>query len=138
MIEARGRERVAAWVQGVPNLMIKEQSTCMPVSRRTTKSRRGCLCEPTSLHPGNQRPLTALRNYPLAFYLACSLGFPGLSVVKKKKKNPPANAGDTGSIPGQGRSPGASNDNPLQYSCLRDPRAEASAGLQFTGLLSQT
>ena len=30
--------------------------------------------------------------------------------------NPPANAGDTGSIPGSGRSPGEENGNPLQYS----------------------
>ena len=28
------------------------------------------------------------------------------------------NAGDTGSIPESGRSPGAGNGNPLQYSCL--------------------
>ena len=28
------------------------------------------------------------------------------------------NAGDLGSIPGLGRSPGEGNDNPLQYSCL--------------------
>ena len=33
-------------------------------------------------------------------------------------KNPPANAGDVGSIPGLGRSPGEGNGNPLQYSCL--------------------
>jgi len=39
-------------------------------------------------------------------------------VVKKKKKNPPTNAGDTGSIPGLGRFPGGGNGNPLQYSCL--------------------
>ena len=39
-------------------------------------------------------------------------------------KNPNANAGnirDTGLIPGLGRSPGAGNDNPLQYSCLENP-----------------
>jgi len=42
------------------------------------------------------------------------LGFPGSSVVK----NPPANAGDLGSIPGLGKSPGGGNGNPLQYSCL--------------------
>ena len=42
------------------------------------------------------------------------LGFPGGSVVK----NPPVNAGNTGSIPGWGRSPGEGNGNPLQYSCL--------------------
>ena len=45
------------------------------------------------------------------------LGFPGGSVVK----NLPANAGDTGLIPGLGRSPGEENGNPLQYSCLEDP-----------------
>ena len=46
-----------------------------------------------------------------------SSGFPGGSVVK----NPPANAGDMGSIPGSGRSPGEGNGNPLQYSCLGNP-----------------
>ena len=38
-------------------------------------------------------------------------------------KNPPSNAGDTGSagsIPGPGRSPGGGNGNPLQSSCLED------------------
>ena len=36
-------------------------------------------------------------------------------------KNPPANAGDVGSIPGSGRSPGEGNGNPTQYSCLGNP-----------------
>ena len=36
-------------------------------------------------------------------------------------KNPPANGGDVGSIPGSGRSPGEGSDNPLQYSCLENP-----------------
>ena len=36
-------------------------------------------------------------------------------------KNPPANAGDMGSIPGLRRSPGEGNGNPLQYSCLESP-----------------
>ena len=30
-------------------------------------------------------------------------------------KNPPANAGDSGSIPGSGRSLGGGHDNPLQF-----------------------
>ena len=30
-------------------------------------------------------------------------------------------AGDLGSIPGSGRSPGEGNGNPLQYSCLGNP-----------------
>ena len=45
------------------------------------------------------------------------MGFPGGSVVK----NPPVNAGDTGSMPGSGRSPGGGNGNPLQYSYPRNP-----------------
>ena len=36
-------------------------------------------------------------------------------------KNPPANVGDAGSIPGPGRSPGGGNGNPLQHSCLENP-----------------
>ena len=36
-------------------------------------------------------------------------------------KNPPANAGDAGSIPEYGRSPGEGNGNPLQCSCLGYP-----------------
>ena len=35
-------------------------------------------------------------------------------------KNLPANAGDTGLIPGSGRSPGGGNSNPLQDSCLEN------------------
>ena len=31
------------------------------------------------------------------------------------------NAGDLGSIPGSGRSPGEGNGNPLQYYCLENP-----------------
>ena len=49
------------------------------------------------------------------------LGFPGGVLVVK---NLPANAGDTGdtgSIPGSGRSPGGGHGNPLWYSCLENP-----------------
>ena len=35
-------------------------------------------------------------------------------------KNPPANAGDLGLIPGLGRSPGEGNSYPLQYSGLEN------------------
>ena len=44
------------------------------------------------------------------------MDFPGGSVVK----NLSANAADTGSISGWGRSPGEGNGNPLQYSCLEN------------------
>ena len=36
-------------------------------------------------------------------------------------KNPPAKAGDEGSIPGSERSPREGNNNPLQYSCIGNP-----------------
>ena len=45
------------------------------------------------------------------------MGSPGGSVVK----NSPASAGDVGSTPGSGRSPGEGNGNSLQYSCLGNP-----------------
>ena len=45
------------------------------------------------------------------------MGFPGSSVGKKSNYN----AGDPGSIPGSGRSPGEGNGNQHQYSCLRNP-----------------
>ena len=42
------------------------------------------------------------------------------SVVKSPPVNT-GNEGDIGSIPGLGRSTGEGNDNPLQYSCLKNP-----------------
>ena len=45
-------------------------------------------------------------------------GFPGGSVVE----NLPAKAGDMGLIPGFWRCPGEGDGNPLQYSCLENPR----------------
>ena len=44
-------------------------------------------------------------------------GFPDGSAVW----NPPADAGDPGSIPGSGRSLVGGNGNPLQYSWLKNP-----------------
>ena len=58
------------------------------------------------------------------------MGFPGGSAVK----NPPANAGDSGLIPGTGRSPGEGNGNPLQYSCLDNPWTEDLGWLLSMGL----
>ena len=52
--------------------------------------------------------------YSFNIYLVPAL--PGGRVAK----NPPANTGDVGSIPGLGRSPGTGNGNPLLYSCLEN------------------
>ena len=46
-------------------------------------------------------------------------------------KNPPASTGDireTGSVLGWGRSPGGGHGNPVQYSCLENPRQRSLVG----------
>ena len=48
-------------------------------------------------------------------------------------KNPPANAGDRGSIPGLRRSAGVGSSSPLLYSSLGIPRTEETGGLQSVG-----
>ena len=47
---------------------------------------------------------------------------PGGSVGKESA----CSAGDLGSIPGSGRSPGEGNGNPLQYSCLENSMARGA------------
>ena len=49
-------------------------------------------------------------------------GFPDGSDAKEFS----CNAGDLGSIPGLGRSPGKGHDNPLQYSFLKNPHRQRS------------
>ena len=49
-------------------------------------------------------------------------------------KNLPANAGDIGSIPGAGRSPGVGNGNPLQYFCLGSPMSRGAWQAEIPGV----
>ena len=56
--------------------------------------------------------------------------FPGGS----EGKVPAYSAGDQGSIPGSGRSPGDGNGNPLQYSAWNIPWMEKPGRLQSVGL----
>ena len=55
-------------------------------------------------------------------------GFPRSSVSFEESA---FNTGDLGSILGSGRFPGERNDNPLQYSSLKNPMDEEPYGLQF-------
>ena len=50
----------------------------------------------------------------------CGCGFPRGSAGTESACIA-GDTGDTGSIPGLGRSPGEGNGNPLQYSCLESP-----------------
>ena len=60
--------------------------------------------------------------------------FPGGSEVK----NLPVNAGDTGSIPGPGRSPGEGNGTPLQYSRLGNPMDRGAWGDTVHGVAKES
>ena len=75
-----------------------------------------CLVGRQALTLGNLR--TYWSSLTHAGYLKLyELTFTGGSEVKASA----CNAGDLGSIPGLGRSPGEGNGNPLQYSCLKNP-----------------
>ena len=63
-------------------------------------------------------------------FTTMSLGFPHSSVGKESA----CSAGDPGSIPGLGRSPGEGNGNPLQHSAWKIPWVEEPDRLQSMGL----
>ena len=84
--------------------------------------RKGCFS--LSLAPSPHQPPESASSY---FYEGLvqansTLGFPAGSEVKTL----PISVGDTGSIPGSGRSPGEGNGNGLQYSCLGKSHGQRS------------
>ena len=68
----------------------------------------------------HSRSLTCYSQNVYAYILYT--GFPGGSDSKESA----GNAGDLGSIPGLGRSPGGRHSNPLQYSLLKNPHGQRS------------
>ena len=56
----------------------------------------------------------------LLFYLHRGIHVSWASQETQVAKNPPADAGDAGLIPGSGRAAGGGNGNTLQYSCLEN------------------
>jgi len=79
------------------------------------------------MSPGTQNSHNVLiiKGIIIKVGIMIDLGFPGGSVVK----NLPANAGDTGSIPGFGRCPREGNGNPLQWVTWKIPWTEEPCGL---------
>ena len=96
-------------------------------SRPCPAGRQGSLLpasvQPQGLpEPNADRAISGQRGHrfrrpPITIINSC-LSFPGGSEHKESASN----AGDGGSIPGLGRSPGGGHGNPLQYSCLENPR----------------
>ena len=66
-------------------------------------------------------------------YFYTHVGFLGDTEVKNQPANT-GDAGDSGLIPGLGRSPGEGNGNPFQYCCWWIPWTEEPGGLQCMGL----
>ncbi|KAI4548563.1 hypothetical protein MG293_000893 [Ovis ammon polii] len=68
-------------------------------------------------------PSTSGHRRPFEYQRVPHLGLSLLRILEARTndKASACNAGDPGSIPGSGRSPGEGNDNPLQYSFLENP-----------------
>ena len=91
-------------------------------------------CIKLSLHLCRLLPLPWLHIICLFFYkVSTKQGFPGGADGKVSA----CNAGDLGSVPGWGRSPGEGHGNPLQYSRLENPWTEENGGLQSMGSQSR-
>ena len=90
--------------------------SCCESSFCTKHWRKQAAKRVNSLGPVCESCNSLLFSQGIKYVAICQRDFPGGSVVK----NPPANAGDTGSIPGLGRYPGGGSGSPLQYSCLEN------------------
>ena len=66
--------------------------------------------------------------------LFISLCFPCGSAGKESA----CNVGDLGSIPGLRRSPGGGNGNPLQYSCLGNPKDRGAWQATVHGMANES
>ena len=88
----------------------------------------GTMTTDASLYPRHQ-----LHN--LRYSRCLRRGFPGCSAVRK---NPPANARDSGLISGLGRSSGEGNGNPLQYSCLGNPMNRGACQATVHGVAKES
>ena len=90
------------------------------MSAAAAKSLQSCptLCNPRDSSPPGS-PVPRILQARTREWVAISFSIS----VAQSVKNPPAipesicDAGDPGSMPGSGRSPGGGNGNPLQYSC---------------------
>ena len=74
---------------------------------------------------------------PFILNISKLMSFPGGSVGKESTCSA-GDAGDTGSIPGLGRSPGGGNGNPLHYSCQENPIDRGAEQLHGIAELNMT
>ena len=88
-----------------------------------------CASDPREVHFPVYLDPSAVAFMLLLKWLYRLLGLPWRLSCKKSA----CSAGNMGSIPESGRSPGEGNGNPLQCSCLGNPWTEEPGGLQSLG-----
>ena len=91
---------------------------------------RRLLRDPWTARRSNQSILKGINPEYSLEGLMLKWGFPCSSVGKESA----CNAGDLGSIPESGRSRGEGNGNPLQYSCLGNPRDRGACRATVHGI----
>ena len=114
----KGRENATAATSGLESRRIRflgeEESHCQKKGEKRYFS--------TKTKNSNYRQLSSITN--IYFEINYYTDFPGGSDGKESAYN----AGDPGSIPGLGQSPGGGNGKPLQYSCLQNPMDRGAWG----------
>ena len=111
--------KAGQWFQKPPGEGGRQmQMKCRDHPTGRAQARQGEKCPRTAERVlGSLSDLRTFRDHTV-YTPDTKLDFPGGS----DSKAPAYNAGDLGSIPGLGRSPGEGNGNPLQYSCLENPK----------------
>ena len=90
-------------------------------TKLTGGGKKNIMCAYEKFKEINKSPKGVIRLRSLYIILTKGNKFVEVFPVGSLVKNPPANAGDAGSIPGLGSSLREGNGNPLQYSCLGNP-----------------
>ena len=115
--------------RGPPMLPLQRWEMRDPSRRRIRSKNLSIHCGPAgrigccylSVNESSSHTSSGVKSYCF-ICRGAEFGFPGGTVFK----NLPVNAGNLGSIPRSGRSPGGVHGNPLQYFCLENPHGQRS------------
>ena len=102
------------------DVMIRVHSHTSHLRKEVPKKEASCSCHPYLHQQGGRKVTGTENNWGLPWWLT--------------GKEPVCHAGDVGSIPGSGKSPGEGNGNPLQYSSLRNHRDRGAWGATVHGV----
>ena len=120
------------WKGMGPRPQVRQWLHCPHIPRALNASWWASFWSRWSHHSTGMSRVVAGSSSGRRLFLGKSWGFSGGSVGEESACNA-GNSGDTGSIPGSGRSSGGGNGYPLQYSCLENPMDRGAWGLLFTG-----